>query len=740
MFQKKQLGPVFKENAPLRDSSGTPLEGLARKLMGVALTMPHVQAALKATGQVSWFKRLNPTTGIRVQFVKLPGTGQLIQKAFVETFIPAHAAGAGTCFVYMETGLLGFEDIYPCGDLGGEAATLYFSNTIAAYIALRGDAFSMIGLLKTQQAYSTYPPLASFPGSVDKAEGESDALSCDRDTYKEYVRAVPPSVFSGKLRLLVQSKYGRSDSEIQSIGTEAVIIDDQLYASSAAASYGIYTHNDTTRREYWLVRIIPTQVSVGKLRFPVCMQKLITYILQNEITGNDLATLEAYILSSALPPSEWEIIEESCPTINPLSYGWRFNANGSQAKAVTVTGSLLDGYTFSTQSLILSLQYLGSTPDWSVSTEDTVHATDVNLMNHIFLWAFNGVGYDVCTGTGTADTVSDIPVFGYWDANDEWHTETYSGGGSKDVPFIADTIDICSLTGTGHCYNHNFHYSTWARLDSASVDAGVMTITSQPASCAVTGIVSGAAESTSGPVSGYTTTIGTDTCGNRPPAPNCDVVWRATLEPYRETVEVHRALSGTTHSAFNMLIPARDDCNACYVGSWMHVTGVQQSVTGYERRKYTKIRYYCYIEPGVYEYRFEFDNPSSWATGLTNFGTLRSSGTHAVRDIKVDLHYSDGAVEVWRSSGVTDTPESASFKLPSYLGGGDAIDLNEQVDDTAWAPYIQNIPIVISTLRVLTSSVENSLLATPAPGADLVVDDLSWELPAGHKGIFVGWA
>jgi hypothetical protein len=83
MFQRKQLGPIFKENATLQDSGGQSLDGLVRRLMGVALTLPHVKASLESAGQASWFKRISDTVGIRIQFIKLPGTGQLIQKASI---------------------------------------------------------------------------------------------------------------------------------------------------------------------------------------------------------------------------------------------------------------------------------------------------------------------------------------------------------------------------------------------------------------------------------------------------------------------------------------------------------------------------------------------------------------------------------------------------------------------------------------------------------------------------------
>jgi len=652
--------------------------------------------------------------------------------------------------LYLETGIIGFPDLLICSN-GGEAGTLYFNDTIDSYITARDDAFSMIGELALgSESLTAYPPLPDFPGSVETPEGESLSLNCDRSFYKESIYRTPPSIFSGKLRLLVQALYGSKTAIVSDWQPTSVKINQILFSSSPSLSLGLYTYDDE-RREYWFLRIYSTgSVTAAKLSFTDEGQRLIDYIHDNPtMDEDDIVRLEAFAFTTVkLGNLDWVEIETDAPGIAPLSYGWRFNSSGSEARAVSVTGNEIDGYTFSEQEATFSLAYIGDEPDWTVTTDDTENAADIALHPYVHLWRLTEGGYTALIGSSPPDTVAAVPYFGWWDESDTWQTDTYQGWGTSDVvdDIEDDFTGNCFETATGNIWDLAYVYSTSGQIGLAQQRAGVYTITSQPCGFSVCGYLQ-----RYGTYQGTLTSWNTGALPTNPCRPDVDVDctdvgppsnlfrWRR-LDNYERVYRTPPTPGpGSGLSARTCVAPARGDCDHLYVGDWLYITDGQSSIIPYRRVYSREYEFECYVEPGVYTPKDEWEEYVSLGTGWLIDGSAETSGTHNASEVSFYLHGRGESVETYTGSGTSGTAETDPYRFISF--NGKTIDLTNEFDPISgpWNPYFGIIDIPVSSLFVKSSYKDMDRGYVAAPGEPIEIDDETYALPEDTYWSFVGW-
>ncbi len=151
----------------------------------------------------------------------------------------------------------------------------------------------------------------------------------------------PPSVYTGKLRLMVQSLYGstRDDYEVDTNNgsySPKILLNSYSLQHSGLESVGLYTDPNG---EYWFVTMGSSQIIFYKTTSddidpsPFLDQSLkedLNYIEMSE--AYKLSTLK--ITDSPLIVNTSELSYELIGYFGPLAYGWKFNRDGSKASIV----------------------------------------------------------------------------------------------------------------------------------------------------------------------------------------------------------------------------------------------------------------------------------------------------------------------------------------------------------------------------------------------------------------------
>lgn len=737
----REVKPIFR-HGKWNDASGYRLEHTVRKMMAT------LERRMLVTGQKfgRWTRSFSDGTRIIIS-ANLNGPSPVFHANVIPG--PSEVAEVVTEY-YLESGIVAFENFTSCA-VGGDEGELYFNTTLSSWYSSRTglSLFSYIGTFNTPELldFSTYPPLPSTTGSTDQPAGTSQAFACNRFQYKDDANAIPASIFSGKYtRMLVQGKYGRRDTVITSTGsTQAIQIDNRVLSSSASSTHAIYVYEEGSVLEYWLMNIAVGTLTVGKLSFPAWADVMIAGILSEGITGTDRDWLEAWILAYAEWPTEEIEVETGLPTINPLSYGWRFKSDGTQAKAVTVTGSLLNGYTMTTDTVDISLTYLAGEPSWTATGSTSTNATDINFSNLCMLWALNGDAGYTPLASSNPDAYSNVPVFGWYTEADVWATEGLSSDDSSgSAPIDVNTRNVCNLTWSGESFKGAKNYSSFSQFSSAPAFAGTYSYSSTSGNPTPYGTLSGGSSEPEAK-SGYrSVAMHTDYCGDKPDEPECPDPpdnRRYKRQGFKEVLQQNPQFVSGSYAGYNFLAPARGDCNKCYVGAVTHLPTATVSVVSYRRRKYYAYTDYECFDPDVgdwvsdgYTWNGATTAKSAWQVVG---GSARTSGSHDLREIQVRLVGDNGSQLVYADSGTTGTPETQNYQVSSSMGGS-TIDLRNSHDDGGWDSYFTVTPIVVSSLFVKQSAVQRSLAYVPNPGEDYTFEDGTWGIPSTDQWLYVG--
>lgn len=174
-------------------------------------------------------------------------------------------------------------------------------------------------------------------------------------------REIPASLYSGKMRLFVQAKYG--GALFRSSGGDALFdweplcrIKEHLWAqqpyfvtskgvplkNDSSLTTGLYT--DENDGSYWLLQAADI-LTVHRVDLTECGQAMYRFMKADEkkhaergqpFTREKRAEYEAYMLADAKISSEFKFTLQNLPAIAPVAYGWKFNWNGSKATCISL--------------------------------------------------------------------------------------------------------------------------------------------------------------------------------------------------------------------------------------------------------------------------------------------------------------------------------------------------------------------------------------------------------------------
>ena len=316
------------------------------------------------TGGEQWL----PFARSRIKALRATGLAYASQKfevegALVEVRIePGHEyirIAGGTPEAYLETGQLNWS-FHGLGDpLWAEAATWKFMDipTSSAYLGKIVAGGPEVGKQKNDPALveGQYSLAIGYPRS--KSESAPERETKDKKTEADYkdstlskkgiMSMYPASIFSGKMRLFMQSIYGAKEPEkkedLPFIFDPNDIVPVGMFKDKKGGgmlrirpeSMGIFTAPDNT---YWLLDINsgPGKVLVNKVN-----ADKVAGLVKSLSNGADRTKTEAYIFANSyieIPIEQskqlWANGSFQMAPGSELAYGWKWNIDGSKASIV----------------------------------------------------------------------------------------------------------------------------------------------------------------------------------------------------------------------------------------------------------------------------------------------------------------------------------------------------------------------------------------------------------------------
>lgn len=255
------------------------------------------------------------------------------------------------CSIAMDSGVVDLQSASLIGTLAGDHDSGFLLRTdyVAAHVAASDDPESTGPILG-----KIHPP--SFKGTAPEngAVAKSFDASSGHDPYDKKRIAVlcPPSVFTGKMRMYVQSLYGRHDhGEMFMLPPGAGISAPSVYfdytktfgteedpgAGSVLFDTNCGVFTDLSTYKHYLISIAASRIKIYRLKATSCGEKLRKKLIDDSVSAGDKEKIEAYILSQSHPDmTEGSMVELTDLDIHASSmgYGWHFNWDGNKADIV----------------------------------------------------------------------------------------------------------------------------------------------------------------------------------------------------------------------------------------------------------------------------------------------------------------------------------------------------------------------------------------------------------------------
>lgn len=352
----------------------------------------------------------------------------------VRVFVPPSTATT-PCYAYMESGLAVFEFPYT------GAAEIRFTTAISAFIAARGDAFSLVGRLAVLASdVYTYPPLADLTG---KNFSQGDSANITQESYLTSI--VIASEWSGRnMKQWIQAKLGSGVSSQRGSWLASATIGGAFVQNTAVQSHWIYEHRDDSRLEYWAIEANSEgPVRVGLMRLTCASQALALYLqAYSGMSTTDAAWIRGWILQGASWPTEWETIYGELPAVGGLGYGWHVSDSGALASIHSLSlYDILSGAILHHRSkwyrhdMIFSMSYdSDGAAQWDCDISTTETGTlETGHYNGLCVWGVSGDGTPAIFITDPSITAPQ-PLASNAEVWGEYYGETWGGVTVSDTP------------------------------------------------------------------------------------------------------------------------------------------------------------------------------------------------------------------------------------------------------------------------------------------------------------------
>lgn len=157
---------------------------------------------------------------------------------------------------------------------------------------------------------------------------------------KRAMEFVPPSLFTGKMRLFVQALYGSKLAEGRlsvDEGSRTLNLDGEAFGWTEMITSGLYTSAD---HQYWKIDIFDTGITYRKVTLSATGKKWAATLVKRkaEFPAEKIDQIEAYIFSTAKFDERREVAYFTNGRVagygSALAYGWHFNWDGNRASII----------------------------------------------------------------------------------------------------------------------------------------------------------------------------------------------------------------------------------------------------------------------------------------------------------------------------------------------------------------------------------------------------------------------
>lgn len=331
-----------------------------------------------------------------------------------------------------------------------------------------------------------------YPQGDDAAKNaETKAEYSDTTLIKKMIAGVfPASLFSGKMRLFMQSQYGGQE-KIQSyglaiglVGTSAIL--KYRGKKGASVQLGVYSHISpgiftAPDGNYWLLSITnPTgflyQVDAYPISTSPAASGMKQRLKESSMTDDERRKIEAYLFAEAY-------IDADRPTRigtftgrmeSSIGYGWKWNSDGSKASIVVheFKGTNTHDNVWVARTIHLTITYSKSEETGDV----TLRADEETLLHGE--WTDGWGGFNIFTtdddpptggklthwsiatnifGRKPAFAFSNVSVYGYF-VNDVWSPVTLTRTLSLDPVYTQSDTGIFYRPGLDMDIENRYQY------------------------------------------------------------------------------------------------------------------------------------------------------------------------------------------------------------------------------------------------------------------------------------------
>jgi hypothetical protein len=360
--------------------------------------------------------------------------------------------------VYMESGFLSLRNIGFTVPDGYRPATIEFNTFVSLSAQLNaskgrtvsdGDISWAVGCKGAETNEIYYDSgISQYSFTSDTAEFCSTAIVDKKRTQLW----CPASMFTGKLRLMVQAIYGsrRNDYRGPTSGLAQPYLEidsgvrdtegDPIYVKLDTGRYTSGLYKDPNGG-YWLIEI-GANIKYRRMKAKIRQNQL----EKAGVDVGDADTAEAFMLSTLVPEATSTVMQLSPLQTDetPLFYGWKFNKDGDKASIVVFrtndsipcfTGAgvptTAKGFSSRLYTIAISFDEDAGVPKVLSVSQSTSGAHIPYIQNKIFypVWAIQAMQ---CLKAATPDAQPDrfanlkTPAYCYYDRDDELKIFTIS--------------------------------------------------------------------------------------------------------------------------------------------------------------------------------------------------------------------------------------------------------------------------------------------------------------------------
>lgn len=367
----------------------------------------------------------------------------------------------GGCNLYVDHGILGLGNLAPQNYLRYSDGLLVLPNHLTSNLLYAAQTASTAGL----SSKNALPFVSgTSPGCCKKQvfppeTPNSEVAAANEAFYahKLTLNTCPPSMYSGKLRLLVQSLYGRkygagvtdnyrvvTEAGIPKVRIKTNIPDGNdvngyvTLTNIAGQSHGLYTDSVGG---YWLLWVHTGngkyRVTIYRVEITACGKAIAAWLAsQTGMSKEDKAIQEAALLADAKIDYNfsWTVETNIDATYGaPIAYGWSFKWDGSQA---IMTCQKLNGAGTSYESTRLTLNFVRTNTEFAESSATELEEEQAR-------WSISGI----VAGMGTWNPQIQRQNIWYPNYFENklsyfYNPPNFTGSGAGEVACLFDKNDV----------------------------------------------------------------------------------------------------------------------------------------------------------------------------------------------------------------------------------------------------------------------------------------------------------